>query len=98
MKRVGGFFVSTNDVRLNERTTHMKTSKLSVRINRKNTNHHLWNNNGKWWCHLTTHKPDYTAERHRIPLHTRDVSEARQRRDKLFAELAGKVFRKEVAV
>ena len=74
----------------------MKQSKLSVRVNRKNANHHLWNNNGKWWCHLTAHKPDYTAQRHRIPLHTRDVSEARQRRDKLFTEWTGEVFRKEV--
>ena len=83
-------------MRLNERT-HMSKTKLSVRINRKNENHHLWNNNGKWWCHLTAHKSDYTSERQRIPLHTRDVNEARQRRDQLFAELAGKVFRKELA-
>ena len=75
----------------------MKQSTLSVRVNRKNANHHLWNNNGKWWCHLTAHKPDYTAQRHRIPLHTRHVSEASQRRDKLFAEWTGEVFRKEVA-
>ena len=75
----------------------MSKTKLSVRINRKNENHHLWNNNGKWWCHLTAHKPGYTAERQRIPLQTRDVNEARQRRDQLFAELAGKVFRKELA-
>jgi hypothetical protein len=45
----------------------MKQSKLSVRVNRKNANHHLWDNNGKWWCHITVHKPDYTAERHRVP-------------------------------
>ena len=62
----------------------MKQSKLSVRVNRKNANHHLWDNNGKWWCHLTVHKPDYTAERHRFPLHTRDVNIARFLRDSLF--------------
>ena len=72
----------------------MKKTKLSVRVNRKNANHHLWNNNGKWWCHLTVHKQDYTAQRHRVPLNTRDVCEARQRRDKLFAEWTGEVFRK----
>ena len=75
----------------------MKQSKLSVRVNRKNKNHHLWDNNGKWWCHLTVHRPDYTAQRHRVPLNTRDVIEARQRRDKLLAEWTGEVFRKEVA-
>jgi len=74
----------------------MSKSKLSVRVNRKNPNHHLWNNNGKWWCHLTVHKPDYTSERKRLPLHTRDVSKARQRRDKLIAQLSGKAFREEV--
>ncbi|RTZ79758.1 MAG: hypothetical protein DSZ01_03190, partial [Gammaproteobacteria bacterium] len=71
---------------------------LSVRVNRKNQNHHLWNNNGKWWCHLTVHKPDYTSERHRVPLHTRNVSAARQRRDKLFAEWAGEVCRMTMAI
>ena len=75
----------------------MKQSKLSVRVNWKNANHHLWDNNGKWWCHLTVHKPDYTSERHRVPLHTRNVSAARQRRDKLFAEWTGEVCRKEVS-
>ena len=72
----------------------MKESILSVRINRNNQNHHLWNNNGKWWCHLTVHKPDYTVERHRVSLNTRDVNEARQRRDKLFTQWAGEVYRK----
>ena len=38
-----------------------------------------------------------TNEGQRIPLHTRNVTEARERRDKLFAELAGKVLRKELA-
>ncbi len=74
----------------------MKESNLSVRIKRKNENHHLLNNSCVWWCHLSAHKPDYTAERHRVPLHTRDVNEARQRRDKLFAQWTGEVCRKGV--
>jgi hypothetical protein len=74
----------------------MKQSKLSVRVNRKNANHHLWNNNGKWWCHLTLHHPDYTSERRRLSLNTRDLDVARQRRDRLFAQWTGEVFRKEV--
>ena len=76
----------------------MNQSELSVRINRKNTNHHLWNNNGKWWCHLTVHYPDFTAERKRFPLHTRDIETARQRRDELLAEWTGNLNQKEVAV
>jgi hypothetical protein len=75
----------------------MKQSKLSVRVNRKNANHHLWNNNGKWWCHLTLHHPDYTSERRRLSLNTRDLDVARQRRDRLFAHLENTVARKAVA-
>ena len=76
----------------------MKQSKLSVRVNRKNSNHHLWNNNGKWWCHLTVHKPDYTVERRRLSLNTRDLDIAKRRRDKLFAQWTGEIFRKEAVV
>ena len=75
----------------------MKQSKLSIRVNRKNANHHLWNNNGKWWCHLTLHHPDYTSERRRLSLNTRNLDVARQRRDRLFANWENKVARKSVA-
>jgi len=74
----------------------MSKTKLSVRVNRKNENHHLWNNNGTWWCHLTVHNTGYTAERRRLSLHTRDLPEARQRRDELLAKFAGEAFRGEV--
>lgn len=46
-----------------------------------NPDHHIWNNNGTWWCHFTVHNPDYTKERVRVSLHTKDRVEARQRRD-----------------
>ena len=75
----------------------MKQSKLSIRVNRKNSNHHIWNNNGKWWCHLTLHHPDYTSERRRLSLNTRNLDVARQRRDRLFANLENTVARKAVA-
>jgi hypothetical protein len=45
--------------------------------------HHLWNNNGTFWCHYTVHEPDYTKRRVRVSLHTKDQSEARARRDAL---------------
>ena len=60
-------------------------SSLAVRVNRANPNHHLWNNNGKWWCHYTIHKPDFTKARVRRSLGTEDVIEARARRDALLA-------------
>jgi hypothetical protein len=46
-------------------------------------NHHLWNNNGTYWCHYTVHEADYTKRRVRISLHTTDQEEARARRDAL---------------
>lgn len=50
-----------------------------------NPDHHIWNNNGTWWCHFTVHHADYTAERVRVSLHTRDLAEARRRRDFIMA-------------
>ena len=46
-----------------------------------NPDHHIWNNNGTFWCHFTVHNPDYTKERVRVSLRTKDRNEARQRRD-----------------
>jgi hypothetical protein len=61
----------------------------SLRINRRNPNHHLWNNNGSWWCHYTLHYPDYTKQRVRRSLGTNDLEEARTRRDSILARLQG---------
>lgn len=58
------------------------THTLSVRIG-TNPDHHLWNNNGTWWCHYTEHRPDFTKERVRRSLHTGDVRIARFLRDSL---------------
>jgi hypothetical protein len=44
-------------------------------------NHHLWRNGRLWWIAFTVHKPDWTVERVRFSLGTRDVEEARRRRD-----------------
>ena len=55
--------------------------KPALRIDSSNPDHHLWNNNGTWWIHYTLHMPDYTARRVRESLGTRDVVEARLRRD-----------------
>ena len=52
-----------------------------------NENHHLWNNNGTYWCHFTVHPPDYTKRRVRVSLHTSDLAEARRRRDALLASV-----------
>jgi hypothetical protein len=59
-------------------------AKLSVRCRPGNPNHHLWNNNGTFWCHLTVHLPDFTKERLRLSLGTADIHHARRLRDGLF--------------
>jgi hypothetical protein len=74
-------------VRLNDMKTHMENETLAVRIDSANPDHHLWNNNGSWWCHYTAHYADNTAERIRVSLRTGNVEEARERRDQLFTEL-----------
>lgn len=68
---------------------------LSVRTSRDNPDHHLWNNNGTWWCHYTIHRPDHTKQRVRRSLTTHDRAEARRRRDALLRSLA--LSHKEVA-
>ena len=62
--------------------------RLAVRVDSSNPDHHLWNNRGTWWCHFTLHKADYTAERVRVSLKTRDQGEARARRDELLTAIA----------
>ena len=57
-------------------------TKIALRINDDNPNHR-----GVWWCHVTVHKPDSTAERLRFSLKTRDIEKARARRDKIFASI-----------
>ncbi len=56
---------------------------LSVRVDDHNPDHHLWNNRGTWWCHFTLHHTNHTSERVRVSLRTRDLEEARDRRDQL---------------
>ena len=51
-----------------------------------NPNHHLWSNNGTYWCHYTEHLSDYTKRRVRRSLHTKDLGIARVLRDSLLHE------------
>lgn len=64
-------------------------STLAIRVDAENQNHHLWNNHGTWWCHYTVHPTPHTKRRVRLSLRTRDVVEARDRRDQLFAGRTG---------
>lgn len=73
-----------------ERAAHTNIGTLATRASTENPDHHLWNNRGTWWCHFTLHRDDYTAERVRASLKTRDVEEARRRRDQLLESVEGK--------
>lgn len=57
--------------------------RLSLRVNPENPDHHIWNNNGTWFVHYTVHRPDFTKERVRQSLETRDRQTARRKRDRL---------------
>lgn len=61
----------------------------SIRITNENPDHHLWNNNGTWWLHYTLHLPDFTKQRVRKSLSTRQARVARRKRDEIFADLLG---------
>jgi hypothetical protein len=63
----------------------MEQPTTSLRINQANPNHHLWNNNGVWWVHVTLHLPDFTKRRLRRSLSTGDLATARRQRDWLLS-------------
>lgn len=65
--------------------------RLSLRTDASNPDHHLWNNNGTWWCHLTLHTAQGCKQRVRCSLKTDSVIKARQKRDALFARLCASV-------
>ena len=60
---------------------------LSARINARNLLHHLWLNNGTWWCYYTLHWK-HRKRRIKRSLKTPDVLDAIARRDELLARLA----------
>lgn len=74
------------EIRNQERKTPMNR-KPAIRIRPENPDHHLWNNNGTWWCHYTEHLPDYTKRRVRQSLLTKDRIIARFLRDSVFFEV-----------
>jgi hypothetical protein len=66
----------------------MNVSSLpGIRIRAENPNHHLWNNHGTWFLHYTVHPTPFTKERIRRSLGTKDIQQARERRDSFFASL-----------
>lgn len=69
--------------------THTSTSApmfhLAIRHAHDNANHHLWNNNGTYWCHFTLKSETGAVQRVRRSLKTRNLEKAKRSRDKLLA-------------
>jgi hypothetical protein len=61
------------------------TPTASIRVLTDNPDHHLWNNNGTFWCHYTLHLPDYTKRRVRQSLGTPSIHHARKLRDQILS-------------
>ncbi len=56
--------------------------KLATRNDRPfGPDHHIWDNNGTWWCHLSLARKRGPSKRIRFSLHTSNRREARERRD-----------------
>lgn len=64
----------------------MNKTELAIRIKETNRMHHLWNNNGTWFCHYTLHLGPM-KERKRVSMKTSSLEDACRRRDELFARL-----------
>ena len=65
----------------------MPIGHLSIRINTRRRDHHLWlNNGGVYWVHYTLHF-DHRKRRIRRSLRTRDLGRAIKLRDELFAHI-----------
>ena len=71
---------------MSQTTVNQSPERVVSKARAANPNHHLVNNNGTWWCQITVHEGP-TSRRHRFSLKTRDLHTARQRRDRIFAQL-----------
>ena len=54
-----------------------------------NKNHHIWNNNGTWWIHYVVYD-NATAVRVRRSLKTKNLRQARKKRDSFFKTIKAK--------
>ena len=77
-------------INMSTATLEAPCATLSIKIDSENLDHHLWNNHGTWWIHYTVHQRDYTKRRVRVSLETRNLREARVRRDALLTNITEK--------
>jgi hypothetical protein len=96
----GRFFVFSPEARSKRKPSRimsLTTEQSGIRITADNPNHHLWNNHGTWFLHYTVHPTQFTKERIRRSLGTKDLAIAKVRRDAFFAQLAAKQGAKQAA-
>lgn len=67
--------------------TFLSTIMKAIITNRagQKDDHHIWWNRSLYWVHFTVYGDDYTVERMRFSLKTKDKDEAIKRRDIVFA-------------
>ena len=61
----------------------MKSKIIALTDRKYGANHHIWDNNGTWWCHFSIERRTGPAKRIRFSLRTNNVREARKRRDQI---------------
>ena len=61
--------------------------RLTIRSIKENANHHIWNNNGTWWCKFTLESDSGTKKRISRSLKTKSLDGARTIRDRLLDAL-----------
>jgi len=59
----------------------------SLRVDRANECHHLWNNNGTWWVHYSIRHPEGGTTRYNESLKTPDFETACRKRDNFLRAL-----------
>lgn len=69
-------------------TGYPRLARSTFRNGMNRDNHHLWHSNGTWFLSYTVYPTQFTKQRFRHSLGTKDVRVARQRRDAVFARLS----------
>ncbi|MDE0597519.1 MAG: hypothetical protein OSB65_19955 [Roseibacillus sp.] len=69
---------------MNQATASKPRVRLASKPRTTHPNHHLVNNNGIWWCQITVHHGPF-SKRLRFSLETRELGQARRKRDRIFA-------------
>ena len=87
--------IPTQLVQLTPKKIIIQVQQLECMHKLKNENHHIALNGDRWWLNMSLLYADNTHKRLRTNLHTKDVEEARRKRDRIIDALI-KVFEKDI--